>query len=520
MSLLYFLRFITVIIYSCSLLLRYYGYIIIIILSIIIVTTLLRSLLVVGQYTFLVVYWGASNADISCVRCSQLDITSPLRLVGVKVARNCGGSLLTDRLVEHCRTVFFQRTSLGIESSVALGLLRAECEKAKCALSHSSSAVVSVPEILPGRNLKITVSRSLLNKHASSVVAEVVQCAMKLLSSLKISPQALTEVLLAGGSVQMPLFRSELKRALGKDVVITCDLNPMEVTAAGASVKAAFFEDIQCRQEIFLRLASARNLLLPADVKRNLSPDDVNLLVGDELQAGNILSVIDKFSGNNQQEEMMLKHMDEHTVDLAKVTYQARQFENFNALMEAVDQELREAHAAAAKSPKRKKALKKKRETRAPNTTALEEQLRSSFPLCSETIVDATWAPAPPDAPLNTPDSTAALFAPSMLPAIVISADLSEENHMSTVSPGPTPRENMTVLLGAPFQQSRKASLSLSALETTPVQAYARHLRISETQQPSGVSKETTRCSYCLKRYLLRMFPFSRSFLSRTYTSQ
>ena len=49
--------------------------------------------------TFLVVYWGASNADVSCVKSTGSEPTAPLRLVGVEVARNCGGCLLTEKLV-------------------------------------------------------------------------------------------------------------------------------------------------------------------------------------------------------------------------------------------------------------------------------------------------------------------------------------------------------------------------------------------------------------------------------------
>ena len=41
----------------------------------------------------------------------------------------------------------------------------------------------------------------------------------------------------------------------------------MEVVASVAAIKAAFFDDIQCRQELFVRLCATKNNVLTEDAK-------------------------------------------------------------------------------------------------------------------------------------------------------------------------------------------------------------------------------------------------------------
>jgi hypothetical protein len=294
------------------------------------------------QKTYMVVYWGASNAEACIVKCDGVAVKSALRLVGVQVARNCGGLLLTEKLVQHCCSLLLKKrkpSDIDIDDAITLSLIRTECERAKILLSSQSSAVVLIPSL----NFTTTISRSLLNRESAVIISEIVRCITTLLKSLDLTPQLLSEVFLAGGSVYMPQFRKALKTALGNSTKITCDLNATEVLAAGASVKAAFFEDIQCRQEIFMRLTSATCLLLPVRIKNALSPDDINILVGDELQAGEVLSVLDKFDGVPQipdKTEWMHERMDEHMVDVAIVEHKKRCFCDFAALLDAVDAEL------------------------------------------------------------------------------------------------------------------------------------------------------------------------------------
>jgi hypothetical protein len=407
------------------------------------------------QKFYMVVYWGASNAEACIVKCDGVAVKSALRLVGVQVARNCGGLLLTEKLVQHCRSLLLKKlkpSGVDIDDAVTLSLIRAECEHAKILLSSQSSAVVSIPSL----NFTTTISRSLLNRESAAIISEIVRCMMTLLKSLDLTPRSLSEVFLAGGSVYMPQFRKALKTALGNSTKITCDLNATEVLAAGASVKAAFFEDIQCRQEIFMRLTSASCLLLPLSIKNALSPDDINTLVGDELQAGQVLSVLDKFSVQIPGEtEQARERMDEHMVDMAKVSYVKRGFNDFAALLDAMDAELeglrmekisslssKTAFSAVSPPANRRKGRISKQNSskkipkavlgsqqsnepvqekpRLTTAEQLQEQLINAFPLASHEEIDAQWAPAAPDAPTITPESVALLFAPSEPPPISI----------------------------------------------------------------------------------------------------
>ena len=209
------------------------------------------------------------------------------------------------------------------------------------------------------------------------MVNEVIQCVQKLMASLKITSKSEIEVLLAGGSVYLPCFRAQLQAAVGKNRSISCDLNALEVVASGAAIKAAFFEDIQCRQEIFMNLIDPASTLLPAHIKQDLSPYDVNDLVGDELQAGRVLAILDRFNTYISKDSSKSRElMDEHIVDLAKSTHQERQFENFNALMLAVDQELQQS---VSKSKVKVKSGKQKKQTNPITTSMVTNEMMDEY---------------------------------------------------------------------------------------------------------------------------------------------
>ena len=115
------------------------------------------------------------------------------------------------------------------------------------------------------------------------------------------------------------------------------------------------FDDQQCREEILRLLKLSDNCLLRKDVKDQLSMEAIHVFCGAHFSAPMILGIVRKLSiAAMSRVRSPLSSpgiMDEHTVDMAKVTHYQRELDSLNTLMTLVDAELEAIFTKKLRSP-------------------------------------------------------------------------------------------------------------------------------------------------------------------------
>ena len=114
--------------------------------------------------------------------------------------------------------------------------IRLEAERAKIGLSDELKIPVSVE--LPDNKGRFT--RELTRDQLESLIIEIIErtltpCRMAL-KDAGLTPDAIDEVVLVGGSTRMPIVRQRVQELFGK--TLHCEINPDEVVALGAAVQA------------------------------------------------------------------------------------------------------------------------------------------------------------------------------------------------------------------------------------------------------------------------------------------
>ncbi|MDO8357446.1 MAG: molecular chaperone DnaK [Nitrospirota bacterium] len=114
--------------------------------------------------------------------------------------------------------------------------IRLEAERAKIGLSDELKIQVSVE--LPDNKGRFT--RELTRDQLESLIIEIIErtltpCRMAL-KDAGLTPDAIDEVVLVGGSTRMPIVRQRVQELFGKTP--HCEINPDEVVALGAAVQA------------------------------------------------------------------------------------------------------------------------------------------------------------------------------------------------------------------------------------------------------------------------------------------
>ena len=114
--------------------------------------------------------------------------------------------------------------------------VRLEAERAKIRLSDSLNTRVSI-DLPDGKG---RFSRELTRDQLESLTGDIVDQTLSpcrlALKDAGVSPEAIDEVVLVGGSTRMPLVRARVQALFGKEP--HCHLNPDEVVALGAAVQA------------------------------------------------------------------------------------------------------------------------------------------------------------------------------------------------------------------------------------------------------------------------------------------
>jgi len=150
-----------------------------------------------------------------------------------------GGSDFDQRLVQHFLQEFQLKHKISLDDNKkAIRRLATASEKAKRALSSSTSTSVEVDSIYQGIDFNTTLTRAKFESLCMDLFHKTMVPVEQVLQDSKLSKSEIDEIVLVGGSTRIPKIRELLTKFFnGKEL---CNhINPDEAVAYGAAVQAA-----------------------------------------------------------------------------------------------------------------------------------------------------------------------------------------------------------------------------------------------------------------------------------------
>lgn len=181
---------------------------------------------------------GGGTFDITLMEYEQ----GACRVIGVGGSTTLGGIDFDNRLVEHILETFRQTSGIDLSGDkVALQQIQINAEKAKIDLSTVNECSILIPYITMGTNgplhLNHTIRREQFQHICAHLFTEIESLIKQTLANAQVDEKWVDVVVFAGGASRMPGFRNMVNGLLG-EVEIKSDINPDEVVALGAAIKA------------------------------------------------------------------------------------------------------------------------------------------------------------------------------------------------------------------------------------------------------------------------------------------
>ena len=150
-----------------------------------------------------------------------------------------GGSDLDQRITEFLMTEFEKKHKVSLSSNKkAIRRLAAASEKAKRALSSSTSTNIEVDALHEGIDLNVTLTRAKFESLCMDIFQRTIEPVQTVLSDAKLSKSEVDEIVLVGGSTRIPKIRELLSKFFnGKELCQSVNVD--ECVAYGAAVQAA-----------------------------------------------------------------------------------------------------------------------------------------------------------------------------------------------------------------------------------------------------------------------------------------
>ncbi len=157
-----------------------------------------------------------------------------------------GGLDWSQRIVDHLSEQFMQKFgSDPRQSPEMLRTLTQDCEKAKQALSNSTSTTISIYH--EGKTLTVSLTRSDFERMTSDLLQRTKDTTELVIQQSEIDVKDLDEVILVGGSTYMPVVEKMLYDITHTDP--SRDVMPEAAVAQGAAIHAAILEAKQTGAE-------------------------------------------------------------------------------------------------------------------------------------------------------------------------------------------------------------------------------------------------------------------------------
>mmetsp|Transcript_2139 Transcript_2139/g.4884 ORF Transcript_2139/g.4884 Transcript_2139/m.4884 type:complete len:564 (-) Transcript_2139:396-2087(-) len=128
------------------------------------------------------------------------------------------------------------------ENDSALRKLRSACEKAKRVLSRQEKTHIEF--YVGGEEVLIPISRKKFNQINERTFQRCMRSVKQVLKDAKVKKEAVSDVVLVGGSTRVPRVREILSEYFGGKS-LCCSINPDEAVAYGAAVQGAILGGVQ-----------------------------------------------------------------------------------------------------------------------------------------------------------------------------------------------------------------------------------------------------------------------------------
>ena len=178
---------------------------------------------------------GGSTFDISIVDISD----GVVEVLATNGNVSLGGHDIDVALMDYVVSEFKKESGIDIsKDTMAMQRVKDECEKAKCAMSTSTTYEMSLPFITADatgpKHLSLSLNRARLDEISRDIVNKTIDPCKKCLEDAG-NPK-LDEVLLVGGQTRMPLVIETVKSIFG--IEPNKNINPDEAVSIGAAIQA------------------------------------------------------------------------------------------------------------------------------------------------------------------------------------------------------------------------------------------------------------------------------------------
>jgi molecular chaperone DnaK len=200
-----------------------------------------------------------------------------------EVLSTCGDSFLggedfDQRIVDWMIDTFKQETGIDLRPDrLALQRLKEAAERAKCELSTTTESQLNLPFIAADptgpKHFNKTLSRTKFEELVVDLVERTIEPCQKAIADAKLTPEAITKVLLVGGQTRSPIIISRVRDIFKREPSI--EINPDEVVAIGAAIQVG---------------------VLAGDVKDLILLDVIPLSLGIETRGGLFTKLLDRNS--------------------------------------------------------------------------------------------------------------------------------------------------------------------------------------------------------------------------------
>ncbi|MCC7138334.1 MAG: molecular chaperone DnaK [Planctomycetes bacterium] len=195
---------------------------------------------------------GGGTFDISILEIGKEGVFEVLATNG---DTHLGGDDFDHALVNWVADEFKRETGIDLrQDTMALHRLREACEKAKCELSSAVQTEINLPFITADaagpKHLARTLTRAKFEQIVEPIVERVRVPCQRCLEDAKLSPKDLSEVILMGGSIRVPLVQAYVKEIFGREG--NKSVNPDEGVALGAAVQGGVLSGDETLKDLLL----------------------------------------------------------------------------------------------------------------------------------------------------------------------------------------------------------------------------------------------------------------------------
>ena len=194
-----------------------------------------------GEKKVLVYDLGGGTFDVSILDMSyDEEIGSVFSVKATSGNTHLGGENFDDKIVDHLMKEFKRKTKKDIPTSNgrAMRRLRTAAERAKKALSASTTATIEIDSLFDGEDLNTSLSRARFEELNNAMFRDTLESVDSALRQAKYSKGDIDEIVLVGGSTRIPRIQKILSGHFnGKE--LNKSINPDEAVAYGAAIQAA-----------------------------------------------------------------------------------------------------------------------------------------------------------------------------------------------------------------------------------------------------------------------------------------